>query len=77
MTVYRGGPAGIEALAASMGQERDTLEDMVEPYLLQAGFIVRTVPSWSMVVLALPFPAGIQALPGRINDCRLRDDPKR
>lgn len=40
--VYRGGPAGIEALAATMGQERDTLEDMVEPYLLQIGFVIRT-----------------------------------
>ena len=40
--VYDGGPAGIEALAATMGQERDTLEDMVEPYLLQIGFVIRT-----------------------------------
>ena len=39
---YDGGPAGIEAIAASMGHERDTLEDIVEPYLLQIGFIVRT-----------------------------------
>jgi Holliday junction DNA helicase RuvB len=42
MRVYNGGPAGIEALAATMGQERDTLEDVVEPYLLQIGFVVRT-----------------------------------
>lgn len=40
--VYRGGPAGIEALAATMGEERDTLEDMVEPFLLQIGFVIRT-----------------------------------
>lgn len=40
--VYQGGPAGIEAMAATMGQERDTLEDMVEPYLLQLGFAIRT-----------------------------------
>ncbi|HEX8525245.1 MAG TPA: Holliday junction branch migration DNA helicase RuvB [Tepidisphaeraceae bacterium] len=33
--VYDGGPAGIDALAATMGEERDTLEDVVEPYLLQ------------------------------------------
>ncbi|MBW7906959.1 MAG: Holliday junction branch migration DNA helicase RuvB [Phycisphaerae bacterium] len=39
---YDGGPAGIEAIAASMGHERDTLEDMVEPFLLQIGFIIRT-----------------------------------
>ena len=40
--VYHGGPAGIDALAATMGQERDTLEDVVEPYLLQIGFVIRT-----------------------------------
>jgi len=40
--VYKGGPAGIEAIAATMGQERDTLEDVVEPYLLQIGFLIRT-----------------------------------
>ena len=40
--VYSGGPAGIEALAATMGQERDTLEDVVEPFLLQIGFVIRT-----------------------------------
>jgi holliday junction DNA helicase RuvB len=42
MKHYDGGPAGIEAIAASMGHERDTLEDMVEPYLLQLGFVIRT-----------------------------------
>ncbi|MCH8967137.1 MAG: Holliday junction branch migration DNA helicase RuvB [Planctomycetes bacterium] len=42
ITVYNGGPAGIEALAATLGQERDTLEDVVEPYLLQIGFVIRT-----------------------------------
>lgn len=40
--VYGGGPAGIEAIAASMGEERDTLEDVVEPFLLQIGFVIRT-----------------------------------
>jgi Holliday junction DNA helicase RuvB len=39
---YRGGPAGIEAIAATMGQSRDTLEDMVEPFLLQRSFVTRT-----------------------------------
>lgn len=41
-TVYDGGPAGIEAIAATLGEERDTLEDVVEPYLLQIGFVRRT-----------------------------------
>lgn len=39
---YKGGPAGIEALAATLGQSRDTLEDMVEPFLLQRRFVIRT-----------------------------------
>jgi len=40
--VYRGGPVGIEALAATLNEETDTLQDVVEPYLLKSGFIVRT-----------------------------------
>lgn len=42
VNVYNGGPAGIEALAATLGEEKDTLEDVVEPYLLQIGFVRRT-----------------------------------
>jgi holliday junction DNA helicase RuvB len=40
--VYEGGPAGLEAIAASMGDDAATLEDLVEPYLLQLGFLART-----------------------------------
>ncbi|MGA2230483.1 MAG: Holliday junction branch migration DNA helicase RuvB [Tepidisphaeraceae bacterium] len=40
--IYDGGPAGVEAIAASLGEETDTLEDVIEPYLLQTGFILRT-----------------------------------
>jgi len=39
---YNGGPAGVEAIAASLGEEMDTLVDVVEPYLLQIGFVLRT-----------------------------------
>ena len=42
LNVYDGGPAGIDAIAATLGEERDTLEDVVEPYLLQIGFLRRT-----------------------------------
>jgi Holliday junction DNA helicase RuvB len=42
VNVYDGGPAGIDAIAATLGEERDTLEDIVEPYLLQIGFLRRT-----------------------------------
>jgi holliday junction DNA helicase RuvB len=40
--VYNGGPVGVEALEATLNEEVDTLVDMVEPYLLQQGFISRT-----------------------------------
>ena len=40
--VYGGGPVGVEAVAATMGEERDTLEDVIEPYLLQNAFLTRT-----------------------------------
>lgn len=39
---YNGGPVGIESLAASTGEEIDTIEDVYEPYLMQIGFISRT-----------------------------------
>lgn len=39
---YGGGPVGIEALAATIGEDSDTLEDVYEPYLIQRGFIQRT-----------------------------------
>jgi Holliday junction DNA helicase RuvB len=39
---YQGGPVGIEALAATLSEPRDTLEDVIEPYLLQNGFLART-----------------------------------
>lgn len=39
---YGGGPVGIEALAATLGEETDTLVDVVEPYLLKIGFVIRT-----------------------------------
>ncbi|MFB4211968.1 Holliday junction branch migration DNA helicase RuvB [Shouchella sp. 1P09AA] len=39
---FNGGPVGIETIAASIGEEADTLEEVYEPYLLQIGFIQRT-----------------------------------
>jgi Holliday junction DNA helicase RuvB len=39
---FDGGPVGIESLAAAIGEERGTLEDMVEPFLIQEGYLQRT-----------------------------------
>ena len=40
--IYQGGPVGIEAVAATLGEETDTLVDVVEPFLLQIGLVART-----------------------------------
>ena len=42
VTKFNGGPVGVETIAASIGEEVTTIEDVVEPYLLQEGFIKRT-----------------------------------
>ncbi|MFV2031509.1 MAG: Holliday junction branch migration DNA helicase RuvB [Gammaproteobacteria bacterium] len=39
---FDGGPVGIESLAAAIGEERGTIEDVIEPYLIQQGFVMRT-----------------------------------
>ena len=39
---HGGGPVGIETLAASLSEQKDTLEDVCEPYLIQEGFLLRT-----------------------------------
>jgi len=60
---YGGGPVGLETLAATTGEEAETIEDVYEPYLLQIGFLQRT-PRGRMATraayghLGLPFPEG-------------------
>ena len=39
---FNGGPVGLDNLAAAIGEERDTIEDVLEPYLIQQGFLMRT-----------------------------------
>jgi len=42
MDKFDGGPVGVESLAAMLGEERGTIEDVIEPYLIQQGFLMRT-----------------------------------
>jgi len=63
---YAGGPVGVETLAAALAEARDTLEDVIEPYLLQEGLILRTSrgrmmgePGWRH--LGLTPPANLSA----------------
>ena len=39
---FDGGPVGVDSLSAAVGEERGTIEDVLEPYLIQQGFIMRT-----------------------------------
>ena len=39
---FDGGPVGIDSIAAAVGEVKDTIEDVIEPYLIQQGFMVRT-----------------------------------
>ncbi len=60
---YNGGPVGIETLAATIGEEAVTIEDVCEPYLMQIGFLNRTprgrcVTESACQHLGLPFPMG-------------------
>ena len=39
---FEGGPAGVDSLAAAIGESRDTIEDVIEPFLIQQGYLMRT-----------------------------------
>jgi len=39
---FEGGPVGVDSLAAAIGEERGTIEDVLEPYLIQQGFLMRS-----------------------------------
>ena len=60
---YNGGPVGLETLAATIGEESDTIEDVYEPYLMQIGFLSRTprgrcVTRLAYEHLGIPFIGG-------------------
>ena len=50
---YNGGPVGIDTIAAGLSEEKDTIEDTVEPYLLQIGFINRTPRGRALTAVCL------------------------
>jgi Holliday junction DNA helicase RuvB len=59
--IYRGGPVGVETLAAGLSEPRDTVEEVIEPYLIQLGLIARTArgrclngPGWKHLGLVPP-----------------------
>ncbi len=65
--IYRGGPVGIETLAAGLSEARDTLEEVVEPFLIQSGLVARTArgrmlnpAAWKHLGLAPPAGVAVQ-----------------
>lgn len=42
ITKFEGGPVGLDNVAAAIGEDRETIEDVLEPYLIQQGFLQRT-----------------------------------
>jgi Holliday junction DNA helicase RuvB len=68
--IYRGGPVGVETLAAGLAEPRDTIEDVVEPFLIQQVFLVRsargrvaTPAAWRHFGREPPAEAGGASLP--------------
>ena len=66
---YGGGPVGVETMAAALGDERDVIEEVIEPYLIQEGFVQRTPRGRTLTEIAyrhldLPVPA---SLPGQFD----------
>ncbi|MBI3112942.1 MAG: Holliday junction branch migration DNA helicase RuvB [Rhodospirillales bacterium] len=64
---FGGGPVGIETLAAALSEQRDTIEEVIEPYLIQQGFLMRTPRGRALVAeayrhLGLAEPDGLRQL---------------
>jgi Holliday junction DNA helicase RuvB len=57
---FDGGPVGLDNIAASIGEERDTIEDVIEPFLIQQGFLQRT-PRGRIATLAAYRHLGVAA----------------
>jgi Holliday junction DNA helicase RuvB len=66
---YAGGPVGVETMAAALGDQRDVIEEVIEPYLMQEGFVQRTPRGRMLTEIAfrhldLPVPT---SLPGQLD----------
>jgi Holliday junction DNA helicase RuvB len=61
---FDGGPVGLDNVAASIGEERDTIEDVIEPYLIQQGYLQRT-PRGRIATLAAYRHLGVAPPSGR------------
>ncbi len=65
---FGGGPVGVENLAAAIGEERDTIEDVLEPFLIQQGYLQRTPRGRLATALAYRHLGLAEAAPARVAD---------
>ncbi|MCG8509419.1 MAG: Holliday junction branch migration DNA helicase RuvB [Rhodospirillales bacterium] len=76
---YGGGPVGVETLAAALSEQRDTIEEVIEPYLIQQGFLMRTPRGRALAGqayghLGLPTPASLDSQPDLIDIAEAGDE---
>lgn len=72
---FDGGPVGLDSMAAAIGEERDTIEDVIEPYLIQQGFMMRT-PRGRVVTKNAWIHFGLEAPKAASIEADLFDDKK-
>ena len=63
---FMGGPVGLDNVAAAIGEERDTIEDVIEPFLIQQGFIMRTPRGREVTEAAYKHLGKTQNRPGEL-----------
>ena len=68
---FDGGPVGVESLAAALSEERGTIEDVLEPFLIQQGFLQRTSRGRCATALAFRHFGLTPPTPGAANTCAL------
>ncbi|HJT08581.1 MAG TPA: Holliday junction DNA helicase RuvB C-terminal domain-containing protein, partial [Stellaceae bacterium] len=74
---YGGGPVGVETVAAALADQRDVVEEVIEPYLIQQGFVQRTPRGRMLTDLAYDY-LGVKPLRPRASQLDLlsQDDPE-
>jgi Holliday junction DNA helicase RuvB len=77
---YAGGPVGVETMAAALGEQRDVLEEVIEPYLIQQGFLQRTPRGRMLTEIAfrhldLPVPSTLPAQLDLLAAVTVTDEP--
>ncbi len=73
---YDGGPVGVDTLAATMSEERDTIEDVIEPYLIYRGGFLKKTPRGRMATAMAYEHLKMSVPPGRLTVSDFLDEDK-